>query len=206
MDDPSNSTVGICGVQLIDDDGAITRSCARFPAALVFALSALGLNRLFPRLGVLMEDWAHDDSRDVDHVIGAFYLVRRDVFEVLGGFDENFFVYLEDLDFSLRARHLGWRCHYLSDARAFHLGGGSSRQVKDRRLFYSLRSRVIYSFKHHGFSLGSLILFMTAVVEPVVRSAWSLGRLSLSSLSDTLKAYWLFWFWLPRWAIRGITR
>lgn len=206
MDDYSNSRVGICGVQLIGDGGAITRSCARFPGALAFALSPLGLDRLFPRLGVLMKDWEHDETRDVDHVIGAFYLVRREVFELLDGFDENFFLYFEDLDFSLRARQLGWKCIYLAGVQAFHLGGGSSRQVKDRRLFYSLRSRVVYSFKHHGFIFGSFVLLIAAVVEPVIRSAWALARLSLSSLSETLKGYRLFWLWLPRWAIRGVTR
>ena len=52
MDSPSNSTVGIRGAQLIGDAGASTRSCPRLPAALVFALLALGVNWLFPRLGM----------------------------------------------------------------------------------------------------------------------------------------------------------
>jgi len=60
-----------------------------------------------------MSDWDHRESREVDHVMGAFFLIRRFIFEELGGFDEQFFVYLEDLDFSLRARQAGWHCFYL---------------------------------------------------------------------------------------------
>ena len=66
-----------------------------------------------------MAEWDHAQTRQVDHVIGAFFLVRRDLFDVLGGFDERFFVYLEDLDFSYRARQAGWHSVYLADVQAF---------------------------------------------------------------------------------------
>lgn len=204
--DPTNADVGICGVQLIDPSGAVARSCARFPTATAFCLGALGLSRLFRSHGVLMEDWAHDETRDVDHVIGAFYLVRRELFESLGGFDERFFVYLEDLDFSWRARQRGWRSRYLIDARASHVGGGASSQVKDRRLFYALRSRLLYAFKHFGFVSRWTVLLLTVLIEPFVRTAWAAARFSVSTLRETWKGYALLWRWLPRWAFEGETR
>ena len=142
MRDPVNAKVGICGVQLRDETGHISRSCARFPSALGFVAHAIGLDRFFPRLGHFMAEWDHAQTRQVDHVIGAFFLVRRDLFDALHGFDERFFVYLEDLDFSHRAHQTGWLSVYLADAQAFHVGGGTSNQVKARRLFYSLRSRL----------------------------------------------------------------
>jgi N-acetylglucosaminyl-diphospho-decaprenol L-rhamnosyltransferase len=61
-----------------------------------------------------MTEWSYSHSRKVDHVMGAFYLVRRTLFETLHGFDERFFVYPKDLDFSLRAREAGWYSYYLS--------------------------------------------------------------------------------------------
>ena len=72
--------------------------------------------------------------------MGAFFLVRRQVFDEVGGFDERFFVYLEDLDFSLRAREAGWRTHYLASARAYHKGGGTSEQVKAERAWVAIDS------------------------------------------------------------------
>src|SRR5258708_40080093 len=97
-----------------------------------------------------MSDCDYFDTRRVDVVTGAFLLVRRGIFEVLGGFDERFFVYLEDVDFLYRVGQAGWRCYYLAAARAYHRGGGCSEQAKAARLFYALRSRILYSYKHFG--------------------------------------------------------
>ena len=65
----------------------------------------LGLDRLFPRLFQphFMTEWDHSQNRQVDQVMGAFLMIRRALFDALGGFDERFFVYYEDLDLCLRA-------------------------------------------------------------------------------------------------------
>ena len=81
MESTSNASVGICGVQLININGEIARSCARFPNATSFVSHYLGIDNIFPGVGHIMFEWDHGDSRDVDHVIGAFFLVRRKVFE-----------------------------------------------------------------------------------------------------------------------------
>ena len=205
MQEPANSRVGICGVQLRDELGHIARSCARFPNPLRFSAHAVGLDRIFPRLGHFMNEWTHDTTQPVDHVIGAFYFVRRKLFDSLGGFDERFFVYLEDLDFSLRARHAGWLSVYLADVHAFHAGGGTSKQVKATRLFYSLRSRLLYAEKHFGLS-GSIPVFSaTLLIEPVSRSAWALAIRSWASMRETWQGYVMLWRWLPRWILKRST-
>lgn len=206
MEDPVNAKVGICGVQLLDESGHVSRSCARFPSALGFAAHAVGLDRFIPRLGHFMSEWDHAQSRQVDHVIGAFFLVRRDLFDALQGFDERFFVYLEDLDFSYRARQAGWHSVYLVDAQAFHAGGGTSNQIKARRLFYSLRSRLLYAFKHFS-KLGAVsVLLATFFVEPLSRSVLALMRRSWQSLKETWIAYGMLWRWLPQWVLKRRTR
>lgn len=206
MQDPVNSKVGICGVQLLDEAGHVSRSCARFPSALGFVAHAVGLDRFFPRLGHFMAEWDHAQARQVDHVIGAFFLVRRELFSALHGFDERFFVYLEDLDFSYRARQAEWRSMYLAEAQAFHAGGGTSNQVKARRLFYSLRSRLLYAFKHFSWIGAVGVLLATLLVEPVSRSALALLRSSWSGLKETWAAYGMLWCWLPQWVFKGDTR
>ncbi|MBS0444565.1 MAG: glycosyltransferase family 2 protein [Proteobacteria bacterium] len=194
-----NAAVGILGVQMIDESGSVARSCARFPSLKTFVAQVLGLPRLarFRRLSTHMLDWDHATTRTVDHVIGAYFFMRLSLFRSLGGFDERFFVYLEDLDFSLRARQAGWSTTYLSTARIFHAGGGSSRQVKAQRLFYSIRSRILYAFKHmprgRAWTVASLSLF----VEPFTRLMLASAHRSAADAFNTLRAYWRLWKDLP---------
>lgn len=191
LQESNNQDVGIVGIQLYDNQNRIARSCARFPALGIFAAQAFGINRL-PRLQHLnthMLDWKHDETRRVDHVIGAFYLIRHSIFDSLGGFDERFFVYLEDLDLSLRARQAGHLSVYLVDAQAYHAGGGTSQQVKARRLFYSLRSRLIYGFKHFTPTKAWILLIITLAVEPWSRMALALIKGSWRDAFYTIQAY-----------------
>ena len=208
MEAKENQHVGICGIQLLDEGHRVSRTCARFPTLGRIAMAAAGLNRFTPfrAAGVHMGDWDHLQTRSVDHVIGAFFFLRRALFESLGGFDERFFVYLEDLDFSYRARQAGWESVYLTEARAFHEGGGTSRQVKARRLFFSLRSRILYMAKHFGSATALLGLLLTCGCEPISRAVLALGRCSFTGLRETLGAYGMLYCWLPRWVLRGVTR
>lgn len=194
-----NQSVGICGIQLIDEHAEVSRSCARFPTPRMFFSKMFGLERLFPGFfqNHFMEEWGHRENREVDHVIGAFFLVRRTLFEQLDGFDERFFVYLEDLDFSLRAKKSGWTSYYLADARAYHKGGGTSEQIKAGRLFYSLRSRLLYGFKHFAPWQAWALLGMTLMVEPISRSVFALLRRRIDDLSNTWTGYGMLYRDLP---------
>jgi hypothetical protein len=202
MQDPDHARVGICGVQLLDERGHVSRSCARFPSAATFIAHAAGLTRVIPGLGHFMQEWDHQQTRQVDHVIGAFFLVRRELFINLDGFDERFFVYLEDLDFSFRAHQTGWSSVFLTEAQAFHAGGGTSQQVKALRLFYSLRSRLQYAFKHFSRLAAVGVMLTTLLVEPISRLLLGVVRHSLPSLKETWAAYILLWRWLTKWQFR----
>jgi GT2 family glycosyltransferase len=200
MERRDSSQVGICGICLVDDGGNVSQSCARFPTLMRFVSSSLGLDKM-PGLrgfGVHMRDWAHGSTRQVDHVMGAFYLIRRNVFHDLKGFDERFFVYLEDLDLSYRANLAGWDSWYQADARAYHAGGGTSRQVKAHRLFYSMRSRLLYGFKHFRKWQAWSLVFVTFSTEPFTRFAWCLARGNLPCIRHTFNAYRMLWRVLPR--------
>ncbi|QEY59398.1 glycosyltransferase family 2 protein [Pseudomonas sp. C27(2019)] len=195
MEQSENQSVGICGIQLIDEQQNVSRTCARFPTIKRLISSTLGLDKL-PRLkgaGVHMNDWDHLSSAEVDHVIGAFYLIRRKIFEQVSGFDERFFVYLEDLDLSKTVKNAGWSSWYLTEAKAFHAGGGTSRQVKVHRLFYSLRSRLLYGFKHFPTWQAWLLVLVTLLIEPFTRSIWCLLSRDLVGVKHTWAAYRMLW-------------
>ena len=200
------ASFGICGIQLVDRSGQVARSCSRFPSAARFVLQSTGLDRLIPKAGLFMTEWDHSDTRSVDHVIGAFLIIRRSLFTSLGGFDERFFVYFEDLDLSYRAKGLGWSTLYFSGATAFHAGGGTSDQVKASRLFYSLRSRIQYAFKHFSVIGASCVLLSVISAELLARCSLALIRGSISSFFETLSAYRMLVQWLPRWLLSGKLR
>lgn len=191
----SNDHVGICGIQLDDQNGTIAKSCSRFPSAIRLISSSLGLDKIAPCLGSAMSDCDHSSTMLVDQVIGAFFLVRRSLFDSLNGFDERFFIYYEEVDFSFRAKEYGWKSVYFAGAQAFHLGGGVSRQVKAKRIFYSKRSAVQYTYKHFG--VFEIVIVCSAIlfIEPLCRIIQALMRRSLSSLRETIVGYYLLYRW-----------
>lgn len=191
--------IGIVGPQNLNVDGSIARSCARFPSVGSYLMDGLGLTRLplLHRFSQRMLEWDHAHSAFVDQVIGAFFVVRRDLFGQLGGFDERFFVYLEEVDFSLRARKLGFLTYYLAEAKAIHYGGGSSENVKAMRLFYSLRSRIQYVCKHFGWAGMSLVLLNTLTLELGLRALFGLRAGGIRATQEVARGYWHFFKCLP---------
>lgn len=196
MLDPAGSTIGICGPRLVGVDGHTQRSCARLPTARSIVMHALGITRLFPAQGYQMAEWSHDETTRVAHVIGACYLIRRSLFQQLHGFDRSYFVYLEDLDLSHRVLNAGYSCLFVAEAQAFHKGGGSSEKVVDLRLFYALRSRLIYARKWFSRFGRIAVAASTLFIEPVVRLALHAARFDLSQIRSTVRAYELLFGWL----------
>jgi len=200
MEKEGNERIGILGIQLVDAHGRVTPTCARFPTPGRFVAKMFGLDKAMPRTFPphFMTEWDHADTRLVDQVMGAFFLIRRSLFTALGGFDERFFVYFEEVDLSLRARYNGWSTIYLSNVRSYHGGGGVTEQVKATRLFYSLRSRILYGFKHFGRWKGTLLLFASLFIEPWSRFVIAVARRSLTEIRETAQAYIRLFTTLPR--------
>lgn len=89
-----------------------------------------------------------DHVRPVDYVFGAAMLIRRDVFERVGLFDENFFLYLEDLDFCLRSQQHGYTLLFVPQAHVHHKGSASTRENLSLRKYHHVRSTIIFLRKH----------------------------------------------------------
>ena len=199
LEEPVNRGVGICGVQLLDEKHNVSRSCSFFPTPSSFFVHILGLDRIFPKQfkGYFLSLQDHLKSGPVDQVMGAFLLVRSKIFETLRGFDERFFVYFEDLDFSYRANQDGWRSYHLASAQASHRGGGCTERVKARRLYYSLSSRILYSYKHFGRAAATAVMLGTVLLEPVSRLVLAATHKSVREMKETLQAYRMLWRALP---------
>lgn len=145
----------------------------------------------------LMSEWSHDVDRIVDQPMGACLLVRSDVFHRLKGFDERFFVYFEEVDFCLRCKQLGHRAFFLRNAIAEHTGCGCSAPVPGKRLFYFLRSRILYGFKHFSKSSAAFLCVVTLFAEPATRMALAVARRSIRELQSVWEGYRLLWSSIP---------
>lgn len=143
---------GAVGPRLLNADGSLQASCWKFPSPARSWIEAVGVARVLsahPQLGDYYR-WAHDQTRAVDFVIGAALLVRRAVYQSVGGFDESFFLYAEETDWQKRMKSAGWNVWFTPDAQVTHLGGasGASEKAKVSQLFWQGQER--YILKHHG--------------------------------------------------------
>ena len=161
--------VGIIGIQNINENGEIVKSCSRKPSTLNIISGILGIDLFFPGLGMKMREWDHNTDRYVDQVIGAFFCIRKEIFLQLNGFDERFFMYFEEVDLSLRTNKLNFKSYFLSKESIVHIGGNSSKNVKQKRLEYNTISRIQYFKKNHSFLSYITILFFSLLIEPLTR-------------------------------------
>lgn len=149
--------VAMAGAKLLHEDGSIAESCGEFDTwwQAFLRSSAWGELPFFREQsnGYELRRWGYNSERDVDVVVGAAMFVRAEVFRRLGGFDERFFLYHEEIDFARRVWAAGLRVVYLPQCVATHRGesGGSAKTWgKTGVLGWRQRSRRLYWIKHHG--------------------------------------------------------
>jgi len=155
---------GALGVKMLDGSGRFLPESKRsFPGPLTSLYKLFGLARLFPRSRIFSRyHFGHldkDRDHEVDVLAGAFMMVRREVFEKVGGFDERFFMYGEDVDLSYRIQQAGFRNYYFSQTAIIHFKGESTRKgsVNYVRMFYKAMS--VFVSKHYGSSRAGLFNF-----------------------------------------------
>lgn len=173
--------VALVGPRLLNGDGSLQPSCYRFPAPWRAWVENLYISSLFGSESSLGDyrQWPHDRERIVDWVVGACCLVRREVYDQVGGFDEHFFMYAEETDWQRRMRVAGWEIGFTPAAPVMHLGGasGASDKPKINRHFFGSLDR--YELKHHGL-LGLLSVRAAMIVGCALRLALWTGVLALS--------------------------
>lgn len=121
---------GAVGCRLLNSDGSLQKSCVQaLPTVLNQILDADVLQRWFPRSGFWGGAALYEgtmEAVEVEAVSGACLMMRKDVFECVGGFSPEFFMYGEDIDLCFKARRAGLRNYHVGQAVIVHHGGGSS--------------------------------------------------------------------------------
>jgi GT2 family glycosyltransferase len=133
----ANPSVGILGPRIRLPDGKLDAPCRRsFKTPAIYFYKLSGLSRLFPRsprFGRYYLSFLDETViTDVDAVIGAFMLVRRDVVQQIGLMDEQFYMYCEDEDWCFRAKRAGWRVVYFPESVVWHRKGASAAKRPTR--------------------------------------------------------------------------
>ena len=148
----------IVGAQLRNADNSFQASYSPFPNQWREFLILTGLGRAllspaYPSLGP-------DDEKGpqlVDYVAGACLLVRRQAFQEVGGFDEGYFMYAEEVDWCYTIAKHGWQVWYQPDAKVIHLGSASSAGRQTHREADLYRSRIRFFRKHYGSRSAQLL-------------------------------------------------
>jgi len=149
----SHPQAGLMGPKILNQDGSLQASCRRgFVTPLVAFYYFTGLSRLFPKSRHFaryhLTYMNENESSVVDAVSGSFMFIRRTLFDQLGGFDEQFFMYGEDIDLCWRVREKGYEVWYHPLTQIIHRKGQSSSRAPLRSRFAFYEAMIIFSKKY----------------------------------------------------------
>ncbi|MEM7115902.1 MAG: glycosyltransferase family 2 protein [Chloroflexota bacterium] len=156
----ANPQVGVVGSQLLNDDGTIQSSRRRFPTLATGFFESTWLQPYAPKS--LLRDFYVEDVGDgetavVDWVMGACLLTRHTIWQQVGGMDEAYFMYSEELDWCRRIKQADWEVVYLPTAQVIHYSGKSSEQAVTARHINFNRAKLRYFRKYHGAAAAALL-------------------------------------------------
>jgi GT2 family glycosyltransferase len=177
----ANPRVGVLGPRLIWPDGQTQPSRRRFPTLATAFFESTWLQPLAPP-GLLRRYYAEDlpaDQRvEVDWLVGAALLVRREAWQQAGPLDESFFMYSEELDWQRRIKSAGWRVVYLPAAQVRHFEAQSSAQVPAVTHIRFNTSKVRYYRKYYGPLAGEVLrVYLLAHFAVQIAVEWLKGLL-----------------------------
>ena len=150
----THARCAIAAPRIVNSDGTLEYSARAYPSPFAFLFNRYSLlSRLWPgnpwTRRYLLSDWDHRSPRSVDWVSGAAMLARRTAIEAVGGMDETFFMFNEDVDWCRRMNLAGWTVDYVPDAETVHHIGASKGEVSNRVIRERHRGMLHYFRKHH---------------------------------------------------------
>lgn len=186
----NNPNVGISGCKVLNANGTFQVQCRRgFPSPWASFCKLFGLQSIFPRSPLFAQYNQtfrdEDETYLIDAVIGAFMFCRREPLKAISGFDEDFFMYGEDLDLCFRMKKAGFATAYVPDTTIIHFKGESTRRssVNEVKWFYDAME--IFARKHYGTSYLFLLFLRSGILlRSIVAYAIRYGRGSIVLVLD----------------------
>ncbi len=182
--------VGISGCKVLNANGTFQMQCRRgFPSPWVSFCKLFGLQSLFPRSPLFARYnqtfRSEDETYLIDAVIGAFMFCRREPLLDIGGFDEEFFMYGEDLDLCYRMKQAGFATAYAPLTTIVHFKGESTRRSSINEVKWFYDAMEIFARKHYGASYLFLLFLRSGIyLRSLVAYGVRYGRGSIILMLD----------------------
>ena len=150
----TDSKIGIVGPKLLNSDKTLQRSCRRFPKLIDQIFIQLKFYNFFPnKISAIkkyfMLDFDHNEIREVDQIMGAAMLIKRQVFDNIGFLDEKFWLVFEEVDFCKRAKDAGYKIYFYPDCQIIHHKEQSFKQINNFKKQINFNKSLYYYFKKH---------------------------------------------------------
>ncbi|MBI5474567.1 MAG: glycosyltransferase, partial [Ignavibacteriae bacterium] len=185
-----NPDAGLAGCKVLNPDGSFQLPCRRsFPTPWVAFTKITGLSGLFPSSKLFgkynLTYLSEDETYEVDAVSGSYMFLRREVYQKIGGLDETFFMYGEDLDWCYRVSRSGYKVYYVHSTKIIHFKGESTRRsdIDEIRTFY--QAMQLFVEKHFSNSfIVELFLSIAIVLRAALAVVSKASRPLLIALMD----------------------
>jgi len=178
---------GMTGCKILNPDGTLQLACRRsFPGPWTSFCKVSGLSSLFPKSKLFarynLTFMDENQSYEVDAISGSFMMIRREVFEKIGGLDEQFFMYGEDLDWCYRVQQAGWKVYYVHETTIIHYKGESTKRsgLDETKVFYNAMH--LFVKKHFASSLLVEIILRMAIIFRQLLAFFGKQRIPLAAL------------------------
>jgi GT2 family glycosyltransferase len=199
---------GMCGPQLLNVDDSRQNSVGHFPTLVTEFMSKKIIRMLFPeayRRVYTSRNTAFEGPAEVDYIVGACMMARKEAMDEAGMLDDDYFFLYEEVDWCFRMKKSGWQVYHLPDAAVYHLVGQSMKEINLRARVESWRSRYLFFKKNYHLSplawYGLLLLgFFQNAYQFAVYSL--LNMATLFSLKR-LRRRWFMFVYLLVWHVRG---
>lgn len=160
-----NAGIGASGCKVLLPDGSLDKACKRgFPTLTNAVYKFIGVDRLFPKskkfAGYNLNYLSDNEPNEVDCLVGAFMMVRRETLVDVGVLDEQFFMYGEDIDWCYRIKEAGWSIWYYPYATVLHCKRTSSQQVRLFSLYHFYNAMKLFYNKHYMYKHSHFLNFI----------------------------------------------
>ena len=195
----SHPRVAAVGPALAYPDGRPQHAAFRFPTLWMTFLDLFPLHHRLLDSAINGRYRTPPDLRPfpIDHPLGAAIMMRREALEDIGLLDESFFMYCEEVDWSIRARRLGWEIYQIPSARVVHHSGQSTRQFREEMMVELWRSRYLLYNKHYpkSFIRTHRLILRAGLTRSIATSRLDAirGRISNAELEQRMRAYRAIW-------------
>ncbi|OGB87788.1 hypothetical protein A3J44_02080 [candidate division WOR-1 bacterium RIFCSPHIGHO2_02_FULL_45_12] len=185
------SKCGALGPKLLNPDGSLQLSCRTFPTLKTQLYTSLFLDSLLPKTKLfgrhLMGYWQHNEVKEVDQPMGAAILFRKETLDKVGLFDENIFIFSDEVDLCFRIKKAGWKIFFTPGAQIVHYGGQSFKQWQGLKAalrggYIWRKSRNYFFGKHYGSWTVPILILLDLLQAVIILGVLFLTIKTISSL------------------------